>query len=292
MRYPKWIIEKAKENKKEFNFSDNSILIRKDIKEYTTNTICYEALCPNKGECFKNKHATFLILGTICTRNCKFCNVSKGKPDPVDLNEPKKIAGLIKKWKIRYAVFTSPTRDDLPDGGADQFANTIKEIRRISPETYIEPLIPDFKFKDDSLKKVLDAMPSVLSHNIETVKRLYPIIRPNSSYEGSLNLLRSSKKINPKIPTKSSIIIGMGEEIEEIKQTIKDLKDNNCDIIVIGQYLSPSPLHHPVKKYYTPEEFEILGEYARQIGIKSVISMPFARSSYKAEEAYLKWLKK
>ncbi|MCX7641635.1 MAG: lipoyl synthase [Elusimicrobiales bacterium] len=287
MNYPKWIIEEIKEKK-------NSIRkliaqdITKDLYLYQQYTICYEAKCPNKGECFNKKHATFLILGKYCSRQCKFCSVEKGIPTPPDPTEPIKIAELVKKWDLRYVVFTSPTRDDLKDGGASQFALVVNEIKKHSPLTLTEPLIPDLSFNEENLKIVLESNPSVLAHNIETVERLYDYIRPNSSYKKSLKLLEKSKKINPKIPTKSSIIIGMGEKGNEIKKTIKDLKEHGCDIVVIGQYLKPSLENIPVEKYYTPKEFEDLKNFALSLGFKAVVSRPLARSSYNAFETYLK----
>lgn len=287
-KFPNWIVEDIKNKKKSLYTTKDAIKTRDELKEYFANTICYEALCPNKGECFKNKHATFLILGTRCTRNCKFCSVDKSKPVQVDLDEPKRIANLVKKWKIKYVVFTSPTRDDLYDGGANQFKNTIKEIKDLSPDTLTEPLIPDFKGLEGPLKIVLNSNPNVLAHNIETVEKLYPIIRPMGSYKTALNLLKNSKKIRKDIPTKSSIIIGLGEDLKDIEKTILDLKENECDILVIGQYLSPSLNHYPVKKYYEPNEFKYLENYAYKIGFKSVVSSPLARSSYKAYEAYIK----
>jgi lipoic acid synthetase len=286
--YPDWILKAIKKNKKDLSSEGIAVETKKELGDYFANTICYEALCPNKGECFKSKHATFLILGTKCTRNCRFCAVDKSKPLPPDPKEPKRIADIASKWNIKYLVFTSPTRDDLNDGGAYHFARTIETIREISPATMTEPLIPDFRGDIKSLETVISARPTVLSHNIETVPRLYSDIRGMASYERSLNILKMSKKIDPDIPTKSSIIIGMGEMMDEIKQTLIDLNKNLCDIVVIGQYLSPSNKHYPVKKYYTPKEFDILKDFALSIGIKSVVSEPLARSSYKALEAYKK----
>lgn len=284
--YPKWIIDEIKLKKSSLK-TDISLKTIEDIKLYNQNTICYEAKCPNKGECFSNKHATFLILGKYCTRNCSFCSVEKSKPLPPDPKEPQKIADLVKKWKLKYVVFTSPTRDDLDDGGANHFARVINEIKKTSPSTFIEPLIPDFSLNLDNLKIVIDAQPTVLAHNIETVERLYSKIRPKSQYKVSLKLLKEVKNINPKIPTKSSIIVGMGETIDEVKKTIEDLKKNNCDILVIGQYLKPSQQSIEVVRYYTIEEFERLKEFAISIGFRAVVSLPLARSSYKAYELYI-----
>ncbi len=286
MNYPKWIIDEVKTKKSAIK-TELASQVKSDLSSYSHNTICYEAKCPNKGECFNSKHATFLILGDTCTRACKFCSVKKGKPKPLDKNEPLRIAETVKKWNLKYVVFTSPTRDDLEDGGAEQFVNVINAIRNTMPQALTEPLIPDFSLNIKAVEKVLSASPTVLAHNIETVERLYSSIRPKASYQGSLNLLQQAKRINPKIPTKSSIIIGMGETTDEIKKTIEDLKKSCCDILVIAQYLMPTPHNHPVIKYYTPDEFEKLKEFALKVGFKAVLAKPLARSSYKAYEMYL-----
>lgn len=292
MKYPFWIREKIKKDKKNFHTYHTAIETDRNLKEYRANTICYEALCPNKGECFKEKHATFLILGTKCTRNCRFCSVEKSlNPQPPNPDEPSKIAQLVKKWGLKYVVFTSPTRDDLEDGGALQFKKTIEEIKKINPETIVEPLIPDFKGNIESLKTVISASPEVISHNIEMVERLYPSIRPMADYRRSLEIIKNIKKIAPDILTKSSIIIGLGETIEEIKKTIKDLYENSCDILVVGQYLNPTDRHHEIKKFYTPEEFNYIKDFALNLGFKSVISEPLARTSYKAYSLYINALK-
>lgn len=288
MKYPDWIVKEVGEKKRFFHKENNAIETDEDLKEYRANTICYEAKCPNKGKCFKEKHATFLILGTACTRNCKFCSVSKDNPKPPDPNEPEKIAKLVKKWKIKYVVFTSPTRDDLKDGGAEHFRETISQIKKLSPDTVTEPLIPDFKGNKQSLDIILSANPEVISHNIEMPKRLYAKIRPKADYKRSLEIIRYIKEKSPKTVTKSSLIIGLGENIQEIKETINDLKNNLCDIIVIGQYLNPTEKHYPIIKFYTPKEFKEMENYCRKIGFKSVVSSPLARTSYTAYEAYKK----
>lgn len=287
MKYPIWIIEDIKRKKSSIKL-ENANKIINDLNTINQYTICYEAKCPNKGDCFNERHATFLILGKYCTRSCLFCSVEKQKPYPPDPLEPKRISEIVKKWGLKYVVFTSPTRDDLKDGGASHYAMVIEKIRELSPNTLTEPLIPDFSLNIKNLEIVLKSKPSVLSHNIETVERLYPTVRSKASYKGSLNILNESKNIDPNIPTKSSIIIGMGETEDEIKKTIEDLKKHRCDILVIGQYLTPSQDNIPVMKYYTPDEFEKLKEFAYSIGFKAVISQPLARSSYKAFEMYKK----
>ncbi|HOL63383.1 MAG TPA: lipoyl synthase [Elusimicrobiales bacterium] len=288
MKYPDWIVKEVGEKKRFFHKEENAIETDEDLKEYRANTICYEAKCPNKGKCFKEKHATFLILGTECTRNCKFCSVSKDKPKPPDPKEPEKIAKLVEKWQIKYVVFTSPTRDDLKDGGAEQFKETITQIKKLSPDTIIEPLIPDFKGNTKSLDSILSANPEVISHNIEMPERLYKEIRPKANYKRSLETIRYIKEKSPKTITKSSLIIGLGENMEEIKKTLTDIKNNLCDIIVIGQYLNPTEEHYPIIKFYSPKEFKEIENYSLQIGFKAVVSSPLARTSYTAYEAYKK----
>ncbi|MGC8728300.1 MAG: lipoyl synthase [Elusimicrobiales bacterium] len=288
MKYPDWIVKEVGEKKRFFHKEENAIETDEDLKEYRANTICYEAKCPNKGKCFKEKHATFLILGTVCTRNCKFCSVAKDNPKPPDPKEPEKIAKLVKKWQIKYVVFTSPTRDDLKDGGAEQFKETITQIKKISPDTIIEPLIPDFKGNTKSLDAILSANPEVISHNIEMPERLYAQIRPKANYKKSLEIIRYIKEKSPKTITKSSLIIGLSENMEEIKKTLTDIKNNLCDIIVIGQYLNPTEKHYPIIKFYSPKEFKEIENYSLQIGFKAVVSSPLARTSYTAYEAYKK----
>jgi len=288
MKYPKWIVDDIKKKKKDFHNELTAIETDKDLEEYRANTICYEAKCPNKGKCFSQKHATFLILGTRCTRNCRFCSVEKEKPLPPDPKEPKRIAELVFKWNLKYSIFTSPTRDDLPDGGANHFAETVKEIRKLKPDTIIETLIPDFKGDIQAIKIVVDSKPDIISHNIEMVERLYPIIRSKADYKRSLSVLEKIKKIDSSIITKSSLIVGLGENIDEIKKTINDLKNVSCDILVVGQYLNPTDHSYPIVKFYTPKEFKEIENYAISIGFKSVICEPLARTSYEAYRAYKK----
>lgn len=251
------------------------------------NTVCKEAGCPNIYECYGSKTATFLILGSVCTRNCGFCLVEKGKPDALDTGEPNRVADAVSKLGLKYAVITSVTRDDLEDGGASVFAATISQIRKKVPDCKVEVLIPDFKGNRKHLDLVLDEEPDVLNHNIETVERLYKLMRKSFDYERSLNIIRYSKaKMTDGRMTKSGLVIGMGESWNEIIETINDLKDNGCDIITIGQYLAPSRKHHPVAKFYTPEEFEALKEISFKTGFKHVMSGPLVRSSYHAAKMF------
>lgn len=252
------------------------------------HTVCESAHCPNIGKCWGQGVATFMILGEICTRACRFCAVKAGKPMEVDEEEPRNVALAVQQMKLRYVVITSVARDDMPDEGAQHFAKTILAIRDISPQTRIEVLIPDFSNKLDSLKTLVKVKPEVVSHNIETVRRLSPVIRPQAEYERSLGVLRNFKKLDPSIFTKTSLMVGLGETQEEIREAMKDLRDVDCDILTIGQYLSPSQMkrHLPVKRFYTPEEFETLKQMGLQAGFKHVMSAPLVRSSYIAEEGY------
>jgi len=259
------------------------------------HTICEEAKCPNIAECFSKGTATFLILGNICTRNCTYCSVKtclragthrqEGIPLEIDLNEPERVARLVKKLNLNYVVITSVTRDDLSDGGAGIFAQTIQEIKNLSSETKIEVLIPDFKGKRDLLKKVIDARPYALAHNLETAERLFSAVRPQGDYSRSLNLLKEAKEINPNIFTKSGIMVGMGEVKEEIIEVMKDLREVGCDIFTIGQYLQPSLNHLPIHKYYTPEEFKEFQRAGEELDFLHIESGPLVRSSYHAAEA-------
>ncbi|PIS48010.1 MAG: lipoyl synthase [Elusimicrobia bacterium CG08_land_8_20_14_0_20_51_18] len=287
MKFPEWIIEEVKRNKKDLADIPAS-KTKKDLKDYRLHTVCDEALCPNRGDCFKNGEATFLILGDRCTRACAFCAVNKNTPQPPDAGEPDRIAELVKKWGLKYVVFTSPTRDDLPDGGAGHYAETIKAIKKLNPGVKTEPLIPDFKGDIKALETALKAGPDVLAHNIEMVERLYPEARKGADYGRSLALLSNCKKINPAQAVKSGIMLGLGESKEEIKATIKDLKAAGCDLLNLGQYLPPGERHYPVSRYYTPAEFMELKDYALSLGFKGVLSGPLVRSSYKAAELYKK----
>ena len=256
------------------------------LNELNLITVCKEANCPNRAECYSSGTATFMIMGGVCTRKCKFCNVKDGSPKSLDIDEPKHLAEAVKKLKLNYVVVTSVTRDDLADGGASHFAEVVEEIRKIDKNVRVELLIPDLKGSKESLKIVLEAKPEVLNHNIETISRLYEHVRPEAEYSRSLEILRMSKEINPKIKTKSGIMLGLGESREEVVQVFKDLRRNACDLLTIGQYLKPSEEHYPMYEYVTPEDFEWYKEKAEEMGFEGVASGPLVRSSYKAWELY------
>lgn len=255
--------------------------VRRILKTNCLNTVCENARCPNKNECYTNNTATFLIMGNACTRNCRYCNITCEKPEPLDKNEPEHIAKAVKELGLKYTVITSVTRDDLPEGGAEHFANCIYEIRRVSPETKIEILTPDFKNNKKALDKIINAHPDVFNHNIETVKELFKTIRPQGNYRTSLEVLKYIKQ-NSNITTKSGLMIGLGETFEQIKETLENLHRVNCDILTIGQYIQPSKAHLPVEKYYTLDEYEKLKELAASIGITRYQIGPLVRSSYNA----------
>lgn len=252
------------------------------------HTVCESAHCPNMGKCWGQGVATFMILGEICTRACRFCAVKAGFPAAVDPMEPVNVAKAVRQLNLRYVVITSVARDDLPDEGAQQFVDTIVETRKSSPLIKIEVLIPDFSNKIESIQKLIDVKPEVVSHNIETVRRLSSKVRPQAQYQRSLSVLNNFKNIDSTIFTKSSIMIGLGESEQEIIQTMHDLRGVHCDILTIGQYLSPSEMkrHLLVEKFYTPDEFEELKSIGLELGFKHVMSAPLVRSSYIAEEGY------
>ncbi|MDZ7611199.1 MAG: lipoyl synthase [Candidatus Moranbacteria bacterium] len=254
------------------------------IKKHNLNTVCLSANCPNRYECFSKGTATFLILGNVCTRNCRYCNIKKGKPKDADPAEPKRIAEAVEKLNLHYAVITCVTRDDLPDGGAGQFVSVAEEIRKRKPDCKIEFLISDFGGSAKALRSIVSAKPEVINHNIEVSKELFLKLRPQGSYALSLDLLRKIKEIDPGLKTKSGFMLGLGENHDQIIQTMKDLAEAGCDIITIGQYLQPSPENAPVKKYYKPEEFEKIRESGLRLGLKKIVAGPLARSSYHAEE--------
>lgn len=254
------------------------------LKRLSLHTVCEQANCPNIGECFCNGTATFLILGQNCTRNCTFCTVSKGTPQPVDPSEPAHVAEAVRELCLKHTVITSVTRDDLKDGGASHFADVIKAIRAECPGVTIEVLIPDFQGDREALQKVAAAKPEVINHNIETVERLYSEVRPMAAYARSLALLQSVKSIDPLIKTKSGIMAGLGETADEVLKTIRDLRKAGCDFLTIGQYLAPSKLHHPVVEYIHPDIFEKYRVEALNEGFSHVASGPFVRSSYHAAE--------
>ena len=259
-----------------------------NLEQNRLHTICQEACCPNQGECFSKGVATFLILGKVCTRNCRFCAVDSGTPEALDAGEPRRLAAEVKRLGLRFVVITSVTRDDLPDGGAAHFARVIEVMRRECPDVGIEVLIPDFQGSRAALQAVTDAAPEVLNHNVETVPRLYASVRPQADYRRSLALLREAKSLNPSLTTKSGLMLGLGETREEVLEVMVDLRSASCDVITVGQYLSPSPAHHPVVEYVKPEIFEKYRRDALRLGFRDAASAPFVRSSYMAEKYYRK----
>lgn len=255
------------------------------LRNLSLHTVCEEARCPNIGECFARSTATFLIMGDVCTRNCTFCAIKKGKPAPIDPEEPKRIAAAAKNLKLSHAVITSVTRDDIEDGGASHFKATALEIKKYSNNTTVEMLIPDFQGNSASIKEIAGACPAVINHNIETVPRLYATIRPKADYKRSLSILKLAKEFSPNSVTKSGFMVGLGETREEIMGVMKDLRAVGVDILTIGQYLRPSGSHYPVIRYVTPQEFYSYKEIGYNLGFSYVVAGPFVRSSYKAEEA-------
>lgn len=284
LQKPDWIRVKAPLSQ---GYND----VKKLMRDNNLHTVCEEAACPNIGECWEKKHATFMILGSICTRACRFCNVATGKPLALDPHEPEKVAESVKKLGLRHVVITSVDRDDLEDGGAAHFSRVISNIRKVSPSTTIEILTPDFLRKPEELTVDILATqtpPDVYNHNIETVPSLYPAIRPGARYFNSLNLLRKVKDKNPNIFTKSGVMVGLGEEKEELLQLMDDLRAAGVDFITIGQYLRPSEKHAELKKYYTMDEFRYLERMAWVKGFLMVSSSPLTRSSYHADEDFAK----
>lgn len=259
--------------------------VRKMLEVYRLNTVCSAASCPNMGECFKRKTATFMILGSQCTRNCRFCNIINGAPDRVDKDEPERIAKAVAAMGIKHSVITSVTRDDLTNGGAEQFAAVIKAIRKLSDNTTVEVLVPDFKGSREALEIVLEAEPDVLNHNIETVKRLYSGVRPEANYDRSLRLLQRAKEIKPDVITKTGIMVGLGETEQEVLELMDDVRSTECDLITIGQYMQPTKEHLPVYEYISQEQFDKYRETGQKKGFMYVASGPLVRSSYRAEEA-------
>lgn len=255
------------------------------LRENNLVTVCEEASCPNLAECFTHGTATFMIMGDKCTRRCSFCDVAHGRPDPLDENEPLHLANTIAKMRLRYVVVTSVDRDDLRDGGASHFVNCITAIREKSPNIQIEVLVPDYRGRLDlALTETGKALPDVFNHNIETVPRLYKQARPGSDYAHSLKLLQEFKKRYPGIPTKSGIMLGLGETNEEVEQTLKDLRAHDVDRVTLGQYLQPSKFHLPVSRYVTPAEFDHFGAFAKELGFENIASGPLVRSSYHADK--------
>ena len=257
-------------------------MIRKD----RLHTVCQEAGCPNIWECFSHHTATFLILGSRCTRNCRFCAVTEGPLEPPDPEEPARVASVARQMGLRYVVVTSVTRDDLPDGGAGIFAETIEKIRQQIPDVCVEVLIPDFQGSHKALETVLNARPDVLNHNIETVPRLYPEVRPQADYRRSLDLIQRAHEYDPDLLTKSGLMLGLGEDRSEISRTLEDMLKAGCRMLTLGQYLQPSKDHLPVNRYIPPQEFEEWRKTALQMGFAEVASGPFVRSSYHARELF------
>ncbi len=278
---PKWI--KSKIIDSQIFFKTKEVVNRNNL-----NTVCQEANCPNITECWSKKHATFMIMGDTCTRGCAFCDVKTGKPNKLDPLEPLKVSKAVKELNLNHVVITSVDRDDLIDGGANHFKEVVLETKKNNPNTTIEVLTPDFLRKGDSYKKILEADLDVFNHNIETVPRLYTTVRPGARYFASLELLKNAKKFNSKIFTKSGIMVGLGENKNEVVQVMDDLRSAEVDFITIGQYLQPSPKHHPLHRYYTPEEFKELERIAKLKGFLLVSSSPLTRSSYHADEDFKK----
>lgn len=254
------------------------------LREQRLHTVCEEASCPNIGECFSNGTATFMIMGDLCTRRCPFCDVAHGRPDPLDPDEPAHLADTVARMSLRYVVITSVDRDDLRDGGASHFAACIEALRRRCPDTRIEILVPDFRGRmEAALEKLGHSPPDVFNHNLETVPRLYRKARPGADYAWSLDLIRRFKAAHPELPTKSGLMLGLGEARAEVIETLKDLRAHDCDMLTLGQYLQPSRHHLPVERFWEPAEFDALGEVARDLGFKNVASGPLVRSSYHAD---------
>ncbi len=252
------------------------------------HTICQSALCPNIDRCFTSGTATFLILGDVCTRRCTFCAVQKGRPGPVDEAEPGHLLEAVRKMGLCYVVITSVTRDDLPDGGAYQFARTVTLLRENMEDIMVEVLVPDFRGSEEAVRAVVESGPQVINHNVETVPRLYPEVRPGADYARSLELLYTVKNLDPTIVTKSGLMLGLGESRDEVIEMMSDLREANCDLLTIGQYLQPSAQHHPVIRFMPPEEFAEYEAIGREVGFAEVASSPLVRSSYRATELYAK----
>ena len=280
-RKPDWIRVRAPVT---FGYNKTRQLVR----SLHLNTVCEEASCPNIGECWDHGHATVMILGSICTRKCAFCGVRSGQPEPIDRGEPERVAQAVAKLQLKHVVITSVDRDDLEDGGAHQFVRCIQQIRETSPKTSIEVLTPDFLRKLGSLEAVVAAKPDVYNHNIETIPRLYREVRRGANYEHSLQLLKQVKQLNPPIYTKSGLMVGLGECFEEVIAVMDDMRNHKIDFLTIGQYLQPTQVHHPVKRFVTPKEFSQYKKIAIKKGFRMVSASPLTRSSYHADEDFRK----
>ena len=276
-RKPSWLKVKAPGG-------PNYVALKHMMRDLKLHTVCEEAHCPNIGECWEHKAATFMILGDVCTRNCAYCAVAHGTPAPLDAGEPQRLADAVAQMGLKHVVITSVDRDDLPNGGAEVFAACIAEIRLRLPQTSVEVLIPDFKGNPEALRCIVDARPDILNHNLETIARLYRIARPGGRYERALELLDRAKDLNPELLTKSGIICGLGEDWDELLTALRDLRAARVDIVTVGQYLRPSDQHLPIARWYTPDEFAELKRYGMALGFRHVESGPLVRSSYHAWE--------
>jgi lipoic acid synthetase len=277
VRKPGWLKVKAPGG-------ETFVEVRRLMRELELHTVCEEAHCPNVGECWNHRAATFMILGDVCTRNCSYCAIAHGTPQALDVEEPRRLAEAVQAMRLRHVVVTSVDRDDLPNGGAEQFAGVVREIRLRMADTTVEVLIPDFKGREPALRIVVDAHPDILNHNIETVPRLYRIARPGGRYDRALELLERAKRMDPLLVTKSGIMVGLGETWEEAVAALRDLRAAGADLITIGQYLRPSSGHLPVARFYTPKEFAELRRLGEDLGFRHVESGPLVRSSYHAWE--------
>ena len=276
-RKPSWIRAKAAVGKKVTQ-------LKSLLREHELHTVCEEAACPNLGECFSHGTATFMIMGDVCTRRCPFCDVAHGRPKPLDMNEPGHLAEAVAKMNLKYVVITSVDRDDLKDGGAGHFKACIEAIRNKAPQVRIETLVPDFRRRMEIALSILaECPPDIFNHNLETVPRLYRKARPGADYELSLQLIKNFKAQHPQLPTKSGLMLGLGETIDEVKQVLQDLRAHDCDMLTLGQYLQPSRYHLQVERFVTPDEFRELGHYAETLGFTNVASAPMVRSSYHAD---------
>ena len=278
-RLPPWL-------KVKFPGGPNYIHLKNMMRTAELHTVCQEAQCPNIGDCWERRSATFMILGAICTRRCHYCAVTTGRPTGIDLEEPERLARSVQHLGLKYCVITSVNRDDLADGGALIFAMCIRKIREMVPGCKVEVLIPDFEGSLAALRTVIKAQPDVLNHNIETAQRVFHRVRPKGDYDRSLELLARVKELDPDTPSKSGIIVGMGEELEEVVETMKDLRSVGCELLTVGQYLRPSEKHIPVARFYRPEEFDEIRHIGEGLGFKHVAAGPLVRSSYHADEQY------
>ena len=276
-RKPSWIRAKAAVGKEVTQ-------LKSLLREHELHTVCEEAACPNLGECFSHGTATFMIMGDVCTRRCPFCDVAHGRPKPLDVNEPEHLAQAVAKMNLKYVVITSVDRDDLKDGGAGHFKACIEAIRNNAPQVRIETLVPDFRRRMEIALSILaECPPDIFNHNLETVPRLYRKARPGADYKWSLKLIKNFKGGHPQIPTKSGLMLGLGETIDEVKQVLQDLRAHDCNMLTLGQYLQPSRYHLQVERFVTPDEFAELGDYAESLGFQNVASAPMVRSSYHAD---------